>query len=1010
MKQTTFNKARLAIAISALLGSSATFPVWSAEQANDEEAPQVPIEQVANDNDISDDENVVTIVGIRGSLMRSMNQKRDAQGVVDVISSEDIGKFPDTNLAESLQRITGVSISRSNGEGSQLTVRGWGPQFNLITLNGRQMPGTGNTRNYSLENLSSDGVSALEVHKTSRADNPSGGLGATVNIVTTKPFETPGFRYSVSAKAINDTSNEVGRDFTPEISGMFSNTVADDTLGFSVSFNHHRRDFQKQSANVQGWQANVALPNDPVSVIDARPLDADGNPVAAFTSVDGPVAAHFFPRDMNYSITDYQRERTNAHAVFQFEVTEDIIVSTDYTYTNAVTAENGLGWGMWMEYGGNINSYELDANGTAIYADIGGNDGSFTASRGTTEVDEKSVGFNIDWTVSDSLTLTLDYHDSSTEIYNGADKGLGSYGSLVLGSDQLTTKIYDFRNGEIPHYNILWNNGSNVLARGDIDSHFSQFIHSPGYSEIQQLQIDGSWENLDTFDIPLVKIDFGVARTEQDTGGSHAWSGLIGGFLFNPSWPEIFPDSMFTLHDTSDLLDQFEGGGTSLNPGYYYSFSFDEVAARSAAFLTNDVLGGNDYFALGAYHPMGTTSSSAVTENTDSLYVNSFWDFDIGNMPTQINLGFRYEETEVPASALINVPEAVWWLGGAEWLTQYSGERVVDFTGEYDMFLPMFDMKVEIMDDLIGRFSYGKSLARPDLGSLNPSWSLSGSPKIGSRNGSEGNTGLLPYESTNLDLSLEWYYGEDSYAAIGYYRKEVKNFIGTKIFEETYEGIRDIYQGPRWNQAVADIEARGDQATSDAVFAQMQANGAVLNDQGFITPAADDPLMVWAITRPFNDPDPKEVDGFEVAVQHVFGDTGFGLGANATIVDGDISFDVMSMDQQSPLVGLSDSYNFQAFYENDFLSVKITYAWRDAYLIGVGQGQGSSEGPPQYAKEFGQWDMSVNYEVFEGFTVFFEGLNLNNETEQHYGRFEEQFLRANQYGPRYVLGARYTFK
>ncbi|KKK65467.1 hypothetical protein LCGC14_2973850, partial [marine sediment metagenome] len=153
----------------------------------------------------------------------------------------------------------------------------------------------------------------------------------------------------------------------------------------------------------------------------------------------------------------------------------------------------------------------------------------------------------------------------------------------------------------------------------------------------------------------------------------------------------------------------------------------------------------------------------------------------------------------------------------------------------------------------------------------------------------------------------------------------------------------------------------------------------------------------------------RSVDGFEVAVQHIFGETGFGLGVNATFVDGDVEFDSENLEQQAPLTGLSDSANFQAFYEKDGLSVKVTYAWRDAYLIGVGQAQGSSDAPPQYAREFGQLDMSVNYDVTENVTVFFEGLNLNNETEQGYGRYEEQFLFARQYGPRYTLGARYTF-
>ena len=115
-------------------------------------------------------------------------------------------------------------------------------------------------------------------------------------------------------------------------------------------------------------------------------------------------------------------------------------------------------------------------------------------------------------------------------------------------------------------------------------------------------------------------------------------------------------------------------------------------------------------------------------------------------------------------------------------------------------------------------------------------------------------------------------------------------------------------------------------------------------------------------------------------------------------------------DKNNYMFYTENSPNFQVFYEKDGLSVKATYAWRDSYLLGVGQSEGSSDAPPQFAKQFGQWDMSVNYDVSDNLTVFFEGINLNNETEQSYGRYERQFLSARQYGPRYILGARYSFE
>lgn len=980
MNKIIFTKTRLAAAISLGLVTGAV-PVMAQEQQAAE--PEIEVIQVS---------------GIRGSLIKSMDIKRDAYGVVDAISAEEMGKFPDTNLAESLQRITGVTVSRANGEGSQITVRGFGPDFNLVTLNGRQMPGTGYTRSYNLENLASEGVSALEVYKTARAENPSGGLGATVNIITSKPLQSPGERYSFTAKGIYDESTKKGDDITPELAAVYSNTFADEKFGVALSLSHQQRDFQRQYANIQGWQANVALPDlDPSKVVDARPTDSEGNKVGNY----------FFPKDMNYGIDDVQRERTNGQLTLQFAPTNNFVATVDYTVSQAITGVETIGWGIWNEFGGNINAYELDSRGTAVYADIGGNDGSFTTSKGSTEVLARSVGLNLDWTINDDFHVSLDYHDSDNKIDNGADKGSGNQGQVILGSDQLVTKIYDYRTGDIPQASILWRNGTNELSPGEIDSNFSQFTHSPGESEIKQLQLDATWYN-NSFKIPLISVKGGAAFTDQTMGGHNAWSGLRGGPGFNPSFAAIFPDGMFTRHSTAGFLDQFSGGGLNMASPYYYTYDFDEAVQRQLAFLTADVMG-SDVYSTDAYFD-GIDSEGSVQEETLSVYLQSDWQFDIGRFPVQINAGLRYEETDVTSLVRQRVEQQVNWESASEWITQYQQgqDTFLEQTGMHDVLLPMFDVKVDVTDDVVARFSWGKTISRAPLGFLAGGRALSGSPKPGSRTGSQGNTNLLPFESTNLDLSLEYYYAEGSYAAVGYFKKDVDNFIQTTITELTIDGLHDILNGPRYLQAIADIEARGEQATSTAIFEQMLANGHG-NADGKIEPAANDPLIVWNISQPTNT-DKKSVDGFEVAVQHLFGESGFGAGANATFVDGDVKFNTESLDQQAPLTGLSDSANLQLFYEDHGWSVKLTYAWRDKYLIGVGQSQGSSDAPPQFAKAFGQWDISVNYDVTDNMTVFFEGINLNNETEQGYGRYEEQFLFARQYGSRYALGVRYNFE
>src|SRR6056300_258673 len=156
----------------------------------------------------TDDESVEEVVVLGSyaqSLKSALDRKRNADGVVDAITAEDIGKYPDTNLAESLARIPGVSIDRFNGEGSRITVRGLGPDFNLTLLNGRQMPNAG-SRSFDFLDIATEGVSAVEVYKTTRAGLPTGGIGATVNLLTSRPLNTPGHRGVITAKALHETS------------------------------------------------------------------------------------------------------------------------------------------------------------------------------------------------------------------------------------------------------------------------------------------------------------------------------------------------------------------------------------------------------------------------------------------------------------------------------------------------------------------------------------------------------------------------------------------------------------------------------------------------------------------------------------------------------------------------------------------------------------------------------------------------------------------------------------
>ena len=270
-------------------------------------------------------EEVIVQGGIRGSLTRSMDIKRDSAGVVDAISAEDMGKFPDANLAESLQRITGVSISRSRGEGSQVTVRGFGPEYNLVTLNGRQMPTHSNTsRSFDFGDLASEGIAGVQVYKTGRADVPTGGIGSLINISTTRPLENPGQTASFSAKMVNDTSTREGDEITPEFSGIYSNTFANDTIGIAITASSQTRNNGVNAAETTGWFTKAG------DVSGAGGIPDNANQVNRSLSAD---EFYSIPQQIAYAINEYESKRINGQLVLQWAPSDTVTGTLDYIHS-----------------------------------------------------------------------------------------------------------------------------------------------------------------------------------------------------------------------------------------------------------------------------------------------------------------------------------------------------------------------------------------------------------------------------------------------------------------------------------------------------------------------------------------------------------------------------------------------------------------------------------------------------------------------------------------------------
>lgn len=952
---------------------------------------------------LAQDDNVeeVLITGIKASMQRAMDIKRDAKGVVEAISAEDIGKFPDTNLAESLQRISGVSIDRQNNEGSKITVRGFGSDFNLITLNGRQMPTNGSSRSFEFSDLAAETVSGVEVYKTFGATRASGGIGALVNIKTARPLDNPGLKGSIGAKAVMDTTNEVGDDITPEISGIFSDTFADDTFGIAISGSYQERDNRAVNADIANWRNDI---NFQKAVADAG---ATVNVADNRTDKTGHV---YYPRNFGYGIEDFHRERTNGQLVLQYAPIDTLKTTLDYTYSKVDLTAINTGVGIYYnDSGSDARDVVIDENGTITKLTAAGDDFASNIRLNTSETENKSFGFNAEWEATDNLSFSFDAHKSTNE--NGG-VGRGHNAFLILAAASIDRKTYDATAGaDIPYMHVTFRPDGPGIVNGmptaaSYDSLFGEANLNINKSEVEQYQIDGTFDtNADT---GITSINFGAGQSEI----ANRWRGYSTGQL-PAGWyggnANLFPDEVFKQENLNGLTPSFSGGGS--NVPFYHSWDFEtNVQVLENGKWKNPV---QWVWGSGASNcnpcvmrpdlAGNPVNDHLVTEETTSAYVEFNSAGDLVGMPLNITTGLRYESTDIEANSFQQDPKSIVWINQTEWSLILNEESsYTSVGGDYDVFLPSFDAGLDISDDVVGRFSYSKSITRPTLNKMIGTTSVTSRPKPGERTGTAGNPDLKPFMADNFDLSAEWYYDEASYVSAGFFLKQVDDFIVDVITEKEVGNLRDPSQGLRAAQARAQLIAEGITPTDTNVINRINANAGTT---GNVVQDNNDPLAKFNMTQPANQ-EQARFYGWEFAAQHMFGESGFGVQANATFVSSDIDVDNSSTDFQFALPGLSDSYNLVGFYDLHGLQARIAYNWRDTFLNGFGEGS-----TPYYTEDYGQVDINVSYDLpfLEGMTVFVEGINVTDESQRVYARYENQFKSASQYGARYNLGVRYSF-
>jgi TonB-dependent receptor len=957
----------------------------------------------------------IVVTGIRGSLETSLTLKRDSRGLVDGIVAEDIGKFPDTNLAESMQRIAGVSIDRApSGEGSKVTVRGVGPDSNMVLLNGRQMPtsvisnengGANGSRAFDFANLATDSIAAIEVYKTSRASMPTGGIGATINVKTARPLDVKGTVAAFGIKANHDTSNErlpdsfKGDTVTPEVAGIYSTVLADGKVGISISGSWSKRDSGSNKAYTQnGWRTFPAnsgdwgtIPPAPASGPDPITNRPTGNTLYS-TSVD-----------LRYSVTALKRERTNGEAVLQFAPSKELKFTLNHTAVNNTIDKKNAENSSWFNFsfgpttfttGGPVVSPLIQ---TALFPN---NDHDYAVNNGLygEKTRMNSTGLNVEWKVSPALRVELDAHSSKSKTSPNSPYGTYSLMDLALFNQGNAIAYYDQK---FPVLSLP----TTTFDRNKLQLTGSQFVNNLSDQGVDQFQTSARWK-LD--DVNTLNAGLGFTRIKDRRASYNNQNNDWGGVGAQGDYANVATG----ISSLPGYFSAIPGSGDPRQFQQFYLFDFNSLRARSIEVLmaTRGVTRAQAeaYFSASSDYTRG--NDWRTNEDSSSVFLQ--WDraFDRSN----ISVGLRYETTKVDASSQVVSRTSASWISQNEIALAAGPTTFGSATGKYSYFLPSIDWDMDVTDKVKLRASYGENIGRPGFESLVGGINVDANANAGGGQGSTGNANLKPLLSKNFDLSAEFYYAKSSYVAASAYYKKISNYVGTSSQTITQAGLTTPIGGAYYQAGLAACGGNTQPlCIRNFIFnnfnGQPGVNRTGVNASGEILGTIDgrpgDPALQFRITTPSNETT-STVKGLELNFQHIFAGTGFGVAGNYTFARTGLKYNDGSLATQSALPGVSDSANIVGFYEAGGWSVRLAYNWRDEFLAGKVDGAGNN---PIYTEAYGQVDLSVGYKIGNHLTLQADLINLNDGYIRSHSRTTESLQSVIQTGRRYLIGARYKF-
>jgi len=947
----------------------------------------LPAAVQAQNADAGNAENLdeIVVTGLIGSLQRNLDMKREASGVVDVITAEDIGKFPDSNVAASLQRVPGVSIQRSGtrGEPTGITVRGFGGDFNETLYDGRRISTATGGRSVDFSTVGADFVGSLTVMKTPDVTLSSSSIGATVNVAFPKPLDRPGMHFTASAAG---SEQEEAGSIQPSAGLLFSDTFADETMGILVDAIYSKHETDANRVFVSGWEGGKFAPCQLTAVCGPGELD----------DVDKTIVG-WWQQQFGAEQSQVTDERVDGRIAFQWRPSDDTLLTIDDNFSRQKLETNTYGFGLWFGIN-DLRSVALDDNGTVTDYRQAGTPMDLNGGTEHRELRTNQIGLNFKHSVSDSLSFDADVAYAKSELnpsgggFDGADIGYGGTLGFNMG-----VRVVGDSSDHLPEMTTYGPGGdtSRYLDPSVIGSHVLVRTFQENTDTIKQARFTTTWkaDNL-KLNAGLSWMDDNFTLAGANTFANNFWQTYSGyGAPSGRTSGVLVPSAIYQgTIKTSGFIPGFAGAG-SLPPellvyspydlyGFLqglgdpwaqqidgFNYRGDDTGTPTRAnSLANCASDNPD--PLCAYHgaldnQLDAGSIQDITEKTWALFVSAQFNAEVGDKPFHLTAGIRREHTDVSSGGFGQVPTQLTVSAADPTLltTAFSDPQPITTKSDYSFLLPSIDMKLELTDAWHLRFDASRTLTRPAINFLTPVLNVGSLPRIGALTATGGNPALKPYLSDNLDLAVEWYYGRNAYFSVDAFVKDVTNFI---------------VQGTQ-RQTINDV----------------------------IDPSTGQPA-IYTVSQRVNGPD-ATVNGWEVAWQHVFGDSGFGFNANATFVDTDKPYDRTDLTQSGfAVTGLADSANLVAFFDKNGFEARVAANWRDEYLLQFGQNQNNSQfgAEPTFVNASLQIDLSASYQITEKFNMYLEALNITDDTLSTHGRFDNQMLDAFAYGRRYAIGAR----